>query len=260
MSKESEKTKIRRAFSAAAHGYDQVAQLQREVGLQLLRHLDANPFTGRIVDLGCGTGFLTAELLKKRPGQAITALDLALPMLRIARGKWDAETITYVCADAENLPFADASLDLVVSNLALQWCGALDKALTDIYRALKPGGTLAFTTFADGTLEELKTAWAGVDQHHHVNQFHDAQQLLLLLQEAGFNGIRLHGRCYQPQYGSVLDLLKELKQLGARTVVAGRSPHLTGKQKMQAMMAAYQQVCGAQITASFHVITLTAER
>ncbi len=256
----SEKTKIRQAFSAAAHGYDQVAQLQREVGLQLLQHLDANKITGRIVDLGCGTGFLTAELLKGRPGQPITALDLAVPMLRMARSKLNAKTISYVCADAENLPFADASLDLVVSNLALQWCGQLDQALADICRALKPGGSLAFSTFGDGTLQELKNAWATVDSHRHVNAFYDRQRLLQAVQEAGFSDIQSHSRRYQPRYGCVLDLLKELKQLGARTVVAGHSSHLTGKQKMQTMMAAYQRLCGAQITASFHVITLTATR
>lgn len=254
------KTKIRQAFSYAACSYDSMAWLQRQVGLQLLSYADPGRITGRVLDLGSGTGFLTGELLKRSPSQAVIALDLALPMLLTARGKLDHHGINYVCADAENLPFAEASLDMICSNLALQWCNRLDKALSDCHRTLKPGGKLLFSTFGAGTLQELRNAWAAVDSHQHVNEFYQEQQLIQLLQEAGFTDIQLHRQSYRPNYPNVLALLKELKGLGARTVVAGRSQHLTGKQKMHTMMEAYQHQCSGQITASFHTIMITARR
>jgi len=256
-----DKARIRRAFSTAAHSYDQVAQLQREVGGQLLQRIDAAGAAGRVLDLGCGTGFLTGGLAGQAGVHSVVALDLAPAMLHKARHKLgNPRHLHYVCADAENLPLADASMDWVVSNLALQWCQGLDRVCADIRRVLKPGGQLAFSTFGEGTLQELDTAWAEVDSHRHVNTFLDERQLRQLLRQAGFAGIQTQCSGYTPSYDSVMGLLTELKQLGARTVVADRCRHLTGKQKMQAMMAAYQRLHGTPITASFHVITLTAQR
>lgn len=256
----SEKNRIRQAFSDAAHGYDAVAQLQREVGGRLLR-MAPDGLQGKVLDLGCGTGFLTDGLLKLPGSRQVIALDLAFAMLQTARDKLSGkDPVSYICADAENLPLATASLDGVVSNLALQWCRRLDRAFADIARVLKPDGRLAFSTFGDGTLRELKNAWAAVDDYRHINDFYDGRQLHRLLREAGFTDIQCHNQLYRPHYGGVMDLLKELKQLGARTVVAGGRRQLTGKRQMQAMMEAYQRQCGAQITASFHVITITAKR
>ncbi len=245
----------------AADSYDNAAQLQREVGRHLLRRIAAQGMSGRVLDLGCGTGFLTEGLAGQAGVHSRIALDLALPMLEQARYKLGNPLgLHYLCADAASLPFADASLDGVVSNLALQWCGALDTVLEGIWRALRPGGQLAFSTFGEGTLQELKQAWAAVDDHQHVNLFHGQQQLLSSVQAAGFAGIEVCSDRFMPAYGSVMALLNELKQLGAGTVVTGRRPNLTGKRRLQAMTNAYPVPSGGQVHASFHVITITANR
>lgn len=257
----SKKTRIKQAFSLAAQSYDQVAELQREVGGQLLSRIAAEGLEGWLLDLGCGTGFLTDGLLRQTGSRQIIALDLAFAMLQVAHSKLAGTgRLRYICADAENLPLATASLDGVMSNLALQWCGRLDRAFADIGRVLKPGGRLVFSTFGDGTLLELENAWAQVDDDRHVNEFYTQQQLQQLLREADFRNIDCHGTLYQSHYGGIMDLLRELKQLGARTVITRRTRHLTGKQRLQAMMDAYQQQGNGPITASFHVITVTANR
>lgn len=247
----------------ASESYDSVAALQRSAGKVLLRHIEPVDGCGIVLDLGCGTGYLSSHFLQQKtsvPEQApqqLIALDIALPMLQITRDKLGANrSMTYLCADAENLPLLPHSVDKVVSNLALQWCGDLEKTLRGIKYILKPEGTLLFTTFGASTLQELKSAWAGVDDYDHVNHFYSMEQLAQILQRTGFHPITLETESYLPTYESVWGLMAELKQLGAHTVMARGNKYLTTKTTMQRMINAYpkQDEDGA-VVATFEVIT-----
>lgn len=253
-----DKAKIRQSFGAASVTYDGVAALQRTVGRALLGTVDTESLAGTLLDLGCGTGFLTYGLLgHARP---IIALDIALPMLQVTRTKLvDAANVSYVCADAEQLPLSGQVVDGVFSNLALQWCINLDAVFTDIKRVLKPGGRLVFSIFGSQTLQELKAAWAEVDGYNHVNDFYSEQQLTHFLQRAGYTEITVETRLHLSSYGSVLELMKELKHIGAHNVIAGRNKSITTKTQMQRMIAAYeQQRAGDLIPATFEVIMVSA--
>src|SRR5690606_20618422 len=115
---------IRRAFSRAADGYDAAAALQAEVRTRLLESLayldDTVPAV--VLDVGSGTGHAAAAMKKRWPGAQVLAIDLALPMLRQARRQsgW-RRPLARVCADARALPLAEASVDVIFSNLCLQW-------------------------------------------------------------------------------------------------------------------------------------------
>ncbi|MDO9104301.1 MAG: malonyl-ACP O-methyltransferase BioC [Methylovulum sp.] len=261
-----DKTQLRLAFSAAAPSYDRFAPLQRSVAQALLTTVDVGSLSGTLLDIGCGTGFLTGELLALPACTAgkvsVIALDIALTMLQTARRKLSGQTqVYYICADAEALPLAGGSIDRVFSSLALQWCSRLDECLKDIRRVLKPGGQLTFSTFGAGTLQELKAAWATVDDYSHVNDFYSEQAIAGLLQQAGFRAISISSTSYRPCYGSVWALMRELKGIGAHNVLAARNRQVTGKNAMQAMVAAYQAACGDNaIAATFEVITVTATR
>ena len=255
------KTGIKRSFAGASKTYDSVAALQRTVGLQLLRSIDAGKLTGTVLDLGCGTGFLTGELLAHSAYETTIALDIALSMLQTTQNKLaDRRDVIYICADAERLPLAEHSITDVFSNLALQWCNDLDAVFTGLKRALKPEGRLVFSTFGPQTLQELKSVWATVDDHHHVNTFYREMQLQQFLQHAGFNNCRLESRLYSSRYDTVWSLMQELKQLGAHHVMAGRNNKITTKTAMQQMIAAYEKhrVAG-QIPATFEVISVIAQ-
>jgi malonyl-CoA O-methyltransferase len=252
-----DKRKVKQAFSAAAPHYDGAAQLQREIGMALLQSEDWDKQHGTVLDIGCGTGFLTGELLARTACEEVVALDMALGMLQTTRAKLqDHPKLRYVCADAEALPLANGSIDNVFSNVALQWCNDLHAVFTDIKRVLKPGGQLAFATFGHGTLQELKTAWASVDDYRHVNDFYEEIQLCEILRQAGFGAIHSECQIHQRRYGSVLDLMKELKQLGAHNVLPGRNLHVTGKAALQRMMAAYPS---DPVIATFSVIIIKAK-
>jgi malonyl-CoA O-methyltransferase len=79
-----------------------------------------------------------------------------------------------LCADAEQLPLADASVDVIFSNLALQWCEDLPGAMCEIARVLVRGGCAAICTLGADTLWELRAAWRTVDQSVHVNRYYRA--------------------------------------------------------------------------------------
>ncbi|MGR9012461.1 MAG: malonyl-ACP O-methyltransferase BioC [Gammaproteobacteria bacterium] len=253
-----DKAKIKQSFAAASATYDNVAALQRTVGKALLSAVDTKALAGTVLDLGCGTGFLTAELLAHE--QPIIALDIALPMLQVTRTKLaGTSNVRYICADAEQLPLNGQSADWVFSNLALQWCIDLEAVFSDIKRVLKANGRLVFSTFGPQTLQELKAAWAKADDYKHVNDFYSEQQLIRFLRLSGYTEIKLETRQYISNYESVLALMKELKHIGAHNMIAGRNKSITGKTTLQRMIAAYEpHRIGARIPATFEVITVTA--
>jgi malonyl-CoA O-methyltransferase len=255
-----DKTRIKQSFAAASVTYDSVATLQRTVGKELLHSIDVAKLTGTLLDLGCGTGFLTGELLAHSNHETTIALDIALSMLQTTQAKLtNQRNIVYMCADAEHLPLAGQSIDSVFSNLALQWCSNLDAVFTDIKRALKPDGQLVFSTFGPQTLHELKSAWAGVDNYNHVNAFYSETQLQQFLLRAGFENSQIKSKLYTSRYDSVWTLMQELKHLGAHHVIAGRNKKITTKTAMQQMVSAYEKYrVSGQIPATFEVISVIA--
>lgn len=252
-----DKRRIARSFGAAADRYDGVAGLQRSVGEILLRLGEPHPGgPNKILDVGAGTGFPASRLRERHPDAELVLLDLAEGMLHQARKRLAGDAAChYLCADAEALPLPDRSVDLVFSNLALQWCGDLGAAFGEFRRVLRPGGTLLFSTFGPATLGELRTAWAAVDAYSHVNEFLGASDVSALLERAGFAGGRVRAGMRRVAYPDVWALMRELKDLGAHNLTSGRPRHLTGKRKLRDMIAAYEaQMPEGRIRAGFEVL------
>ena len=91
-----------------------------------------------------------------------------------------------LCADLEQLPLADDSVDLIYSNAAIQWSNDLDHTFEEFLRVLKPGGLLMFTTFGPDTLKELKASWQKIDDTVHVNPFVDMHDIGDEMLKSGF--------------------------------------------------------------------------
>ncbi|MDQ2696375.1 MAG: malonyl-ACP O-methyltransferase BioC [Pseudomonadota bacterium] len=237
-----DKDQVRHAFHRAAPRYDEAAVLQREVGNRMLERLELIRIDPQmIVDVGCGTGVATAALLKRYRRARVIGLDIAPAMLPIARRRapW-LRTLHCVCADAEALPLADASCDMIFSNLTLQWCADLDRVFRECRRALKPGGLLLFSTLGPDTLTELRQSWAQADGYNHVNAFIDMHDVGDALVRARLADPVMDVERLTLTYADVYALMRDLKTLGAHNVTAGRARGLTGRRRLEAMGAAYE--------------------
>lgn len=257
-----DKSQVGRSFSRAAVCYDGVAELQRRVGEELLRFSPMQDYPSAVVDVGAGTGYCTSRLRVLFPQAQLIALDIAEGMLVKALERPQLRAACWpLCADAESLPLRDASVDVLFSNLALQWCPDLPTVLAEFSRVLRPGGRLLFSTFGESTLMELRAAWARVDAYTHVNTFLAREQIERALKAAGFVDDAVSKEPNLLDYTGVDALMHELKTLGAHNVTAHRPRQLTGKTKLQNMVTAYQEAMGdGRIRATFEIIKAVARR
>ena len=257
------KRQMRRAFSRAATNYDATAVLQREVCSRMLERLDYIKLQPqRIMDVGSGTGWGTRQLVAKYPSAQMISLDIAIGMLQAARGtsSWwqkifSQQKTAMVCADVEALPIASNSLDMVWSNLAVQWCNDLPATIVDLHRVLKVEGLLMFSTFGPDTLKELRQAFHGVDAHNHLNRFADMHDIGDMLSHGGFAEPVMDMEYLTLTYDDVRSVLHDLKAIGANNATAGRGQGLMGKQAFQLLVENYEALRrDGKLPATYEVI------
>jgi malonyl-CoA O-methyltransferase len=238
-----DKAKARRSFGRAAAGYDEVAVLQQEIGRRMLERLETMRIEPqRILDIGCGTGTATADLMKRYPKAQVYALDFALPMLARAkrRGRW-LRRPRCICGDLDALPIAAQSIDLAFANAALQWSNDPVAAFAGIARVLRPGGLLLFSSFGPDTLHELRAAWLAVDGRTHVHDFIDMHDYGDMLMHAGFADPVMDVERMTLTYGEPMKMMREIKAIGAANARVERERGLLGRQRLAALCAAYEQ-------------------
>ncbi|MDU7479792.1 MAG: malonyl-ACP O-methyltransferase BioC [Hafnia alvei] len=228
-----DKSAVAAAFSRAADSYDAVAGFQRRCGEKILSQL--NNLSGlKVLDAGCGTGVFSREF--RRAGAHVISLDLAEGMLEKSRILDSAEQ--YLLADIEHIPLPDNSVDLCFSNLAIQWCGSLGSALAEMSRVVKPGGKVAFSTLAQGSLTELAQAWQQVDGQTHVNQFLAFDAIKLACEPFSHDLQLTHETEFYPD---VITLMKSLKGIGATHIHQGRNSGLTSRGRFAQLARVYPQ-------------------
>ncbi len=259
---------VARAFGRASAQYDAAARLQSDVRGELLDRLGYFALQPAVIlDAGAGTAPAAAQLARRFPQATVIAFDLAEGMLRQAgerlglrerllAGRF-GHRFERVCGDVHQLPLATGSVQLVFSNLMLQWSDGLDAALREIHRVLAPGGHFTFTSFGPDTLRELRESWATVDDAPHVNPFVDMHDLGSALTRAGFIEPVLDVDRHRLDYADPLALMRELKEIGARNALADRPRGLTGRRRLAALQQAYRAAHGradGRVVATWEVI------
>ncbi len=259
-----DKKQMRGAFQRAAAGYDAAAVLQREIADRLLARLDLIKLAPmRILDAGCGTGYCTRALSRRYPRAQVLGLDIATAMTaqahtvhgpRSVLGRWRRRD-RYVCGDAESLPLASASVDMVFSNLAMQWCDP-QVVFAEFLRVLRPGGLLMFTSFGPDTLRELRSAWATVDDTPHVHGFIDMHDLGDALMRTPYAEPVMDMEHIILTYADVRSVMADLKAIGAHNVARGRSHGLLGRQRYARFVAASEsgRRADGRIPATYEVV------
>jgi malonyl-CoA O-methyltransferase len=240
--------------------------LQREVSQRLMERLDLVKLAPDLVlDVGSGTGVASRALALRYPESRVVGLDIAHAMLQVARQSdpWWKRRLpflsgnlpSYVGGDLECLPLPTSSVNLLCSNLALQWCNDLPAAFAEFRRVLAPGGLLMFTTFGPDTLRELRQAFAGLDGYTHVNRFMDMHDIGDELAYAGFATPVVDMEYLTLTYRDLSGLLRELKAIGAHNVTSGRGHGLMGKHTWRTMSDNYEKLRqDGRLPATYEVI------
>jgi malonyl-CoA O-methyltransferase len=233
--------RVRRAFDRAAKTFDAAAVLHAEVRTHLLARLDWMTLAPRVVvDAGAGTGHASRALIRRYPKALVIALDSSPRMLQSAgrRSSW-LHPFARVCGEAERLPLPDGSVDLILSNLMLQWCNP-DQVFAEFRRVLAPHGLLSLTTLGPDTLRELRRAWAETDSRTHVHRFIDMHDIGDALVRGGFASPVLDVERYTLNYLGVRQVAADLKATGAHNASMGRPRGLTGRRQFAAVESAYE--------------------
>ncbi|MEM3402349.1 MAG: methyltransferase domain-containing protein [Candidatus Hadarchaeales archaeon] len=149
------KREIVRLYDETAEKYDaRYAEIQRGKLRYLQRYLPKK--ISRLLDVGCGTGLLLAEL-EERAEEAY-GVDLSSEMLKVARKRCRKSKL--LVADAENLPFEDGFFDCIVSFTLLQNLPNPPAAVKEMARVLKKGGTAIITSLKHKHSPEDLRRWA----------------------------------------------------------------------------------------------------
>ena len=257
------KREVRRAFNKAAATYDAAAVLQHEVCSRMAERLDYIKHRPAILlDAGSGTGNALAPLRGRYRDAHIIAFDLAHAMLQQGRARspwWRAlpglrAPLSCVCGDIEQLPFATDSVDMVWSNLALQWVNDLPATFKEMYRVLKPGGLLMFSTFGPDTLKELREAYSG-SGYTHVSRFIDMHDIGDMLTAARYADPVIDMEPFTLTYDTVRQPMHDLKAIGAHNATSGRPQTLSGKGLLNAVTAGYERFRrDGKLPATFEVV------
>ncbi len=264
-----DKARARASFGRAADTYDAAAILQKQVREEMLSRLDLvklNPQT--ILDAGCGTGLASHALQKRFVKSQVISLDFALPMLQKTRSTNPNNGLigqvknllggakqNLLCADIESLPLANASVGLVWSNLAIQWCNDLDAALQEFHRVLQPESLLMFSTFGPDTLKELRVATSAHNGTTSVSRFLDMHDIGDAMVRAGFSAPVLDVERFTLTYDDVKSVMRDLKSIGAHNATDGRARGLLGRGFLQNLEANYEQFrVDGKLPATFEVV------
>jgi malonyl-ACP O-methyltransferase BioC len=216
---------INRAFGGAADGYAQTAKLQRVTARNLAGRIGglSLPVAPRILEIGCGTGFLTEMLRKTLGGAHWTVTDVSPDMLAACRRELgDPADIHFLQMDGE-VPTTDGPFDLICANMTFQWFEDLPGSIAGLVSLLSPGGHLAYTTLAKGSLAEWQDAHRACGFIQGTPEFPSVEELNGYW-PVGLGGGQVNVIETKRTYPSALTFARAIKGIGAETPAADHKP------------------------------------
>ena len=255
-----DRVQLRRRRDRAAANFAAHSFLAQEVSARLSERLgDIKRCFPVAVKLGCRNGSLAPLLSGSNGIERLIQCDLSPAMVASASGLYR------VVADEECLPFATASLDLVISVLSLHWVNDLPGALIQIRRALRPDGLFLGAIFGGKSLTELRQSLARAETEveggisPRVAPLVEIRDLGALLQRAGFALPVVDSDTINVSYPDALTLMRELRGMGESNVLRERRPSFSRRSTMLTAAEHYREIFGdesGRIPATFEVLYL----
>ena len=221
------KQAIQRNFGRRGASYDRYARVQQWMAAELVRGCREALVRARsLLEVGCGTGYLTQLLRQANTTATIVALDLEASLLKLARARLPGDAnLHFIAADGE--AFVGGNYDLIISNSVFQWFARPQQTLQAYHRLLRPGGTLAFSTLGPATFRELGTAFRQAAGNLPLAEspevvalsFSDVEKWQGFLGQAAFKEVVVQREECTETHPTVQDFLRALQATGATNPV-----------------------------------------
>lgn len=208
-------------FSNAAKTYDAHSAVQRHAAQRLAGQLAtaALPPRARVLEIGCGTGHLTALLATHLPGALILATDIAPAMVATCRTR--LPQLDHAVMDGTH-PAVKGPFDLICANLSAQWFADLPATLARLAELLAPGGLLALSLLGAATFREWHAAHTKHGLKAGALSFPTAARCHAAFPATG--RLRLEVEQFIDYPASALHFLRTLRAIGADTPAPGHAP------------------------------------
>jgi len=259
---------LKNDFSKHADSYNKYAKLQKivadELSIEAKEKILENYSKSQskiLLDVGSGTGFvsqnLTAVSFSNENNINIIQSDLSEKMCNIS-----SEYSPSVNSDMHKLAFADDSIDIFTSSLAVQWSNNHKAIFSEIDRILKPKGIFIISSFGNETLCELKKTFEEVDGNtDRINSFYNYNQQYIERNIPNKYNANIEKKNYILEYNNVIELMKEMKNIGANNKTYSRNKAIT-KSDLKRINEYYNENFSnnnGKVTATWEVVYLTSE-
>lgn len=258
-----DKRAVARHFSRAAATYDEAALVQADMARDLAVLCPDLPAAPRLLEIGCGTGLFTDQLLALYPDASLTILDISPAMAAHCRVKYAArKNVRVVEADGETFT-PDREYDCIASAATLQWFCNPAAALARYRTQLRPGGVLLFSVLGEGTFAELFTAfreaYAGLGIPYVRTQ--GPPLFAAAFWKEALQGYRLlheERRIYTQYYPEVAAFLRDLRRTGASNAEDRRRE--TPPAAVRAMLESYRRSWPGKVPVTYEGLFYSARK
>ncbi|MDP3431931.1 MAG: malonyl-ACP O-methyltransferase BioC [Bacteroidota bacterium] len=251
-----DKKNVQNRFRRSFETYNLQATVQKQIASKLA---DLIPGTdkmhfNRILEIGCGTGFLTQRILSKYSvGEYLLndMIDAAFDEVRQLTYNLNFNNFRFIASDAETMTFPE-NMDAVLSASSFQWFNDIETFIPKIYSLLKSGGIFAFSTFGENNFSEIKTTL-------NVGLNYKTLHELLGMVQSNFELIVAEEWTQQMRFDTPNAVLKHMKMTG----VNGLKPCFLGKEKLRLFNENYCRLFGNEdktVRLTYHPIIIIARK
>ena len=237
-------------FNEHASEYDQHAQIQASIANKLIASLNLSKEPKKILELGCGTGYVSHKLKSLYPEAQFTCCDISRAMLTQAKAKCGEKNFNYLeCSFPEH----DEKYDLIISSMALQWFPQLEDTFALAKKSLTARGQLVFSIPVEGTLEILPQSFARLGYTFEGLQYWEPNSLSHTLSKSLKVKNATHFSEVQ-SFKSAIDFMRNLHHIGANF-----NTQLSTAQLRRLLVDLDRKKIANALNAEYRILTLTAE-
>lgn len=250
-----DKTLVKRQFDCDLNTYNDTAVVQKQIAKKLIQELAlfGIPAQSHLFEVGCGTGFLTQEIMAAFEFDELIVNDISTTAkLKIQElSKYHSKPIHFMEGDAEEIDFPK-NLNALISSSTIQWFNNKKAFFNKVHQSLKANGVFAFSTFGCDNFKEIKSL-TGVGLNYHC-----LDELTEILSDQ-FNIIKCNEWVDTKIFDSPLDVLRHIKQTG----VNGIQKTYFGKKELKKFTVGYNEYFSnklKQVTLSYNPIIIIAQK